>query len=141
MKLIGDFTDQERGFPHHLSLFLLRVTFGGAMIIGHGQGKLEKLMSGEPIKFMNFLGLGEEVSLTLVVFAEFFCAILLVIGLFTKYASIPLIFTMGVALFVAHIADPFSEMEMSLLYLIPYIVVYLLGPGKFSLDYAIWNRS
>ena len=139
MKLIGDFTDQNHGFGYHLSLLLLRVTFGGAMIIGHGQGKLEKLMSGNPIKFMNFMGLGEEVSLTLVVFAEFLCALLLAIGLFTRYASIPLIFTMCVA-FSVHIADPFSDMEASLLYLTSYIVICLLGAGKFSLDYLIWNR-
>jgi len=139
MKLIGDFTDHNNGLGYHFSLLILRVTFGGAMIIGHGQGKLEKLMGDEPIRFMNFMGLGEEVSFTLVVFAEVFCALLLVVGLFTRYASIPLIFTMLVA-FNKHIGDPFSDMEGSLLYLTSYIAIILLGAGKFSLDYLIWNR-
>ena len=89
---------------------------------------------------MNFMGLGEETSLMLVVFAEFLCALLLVVGLFTRLATIPLIFTMCVALFVVHIADPFSDKEASILYLVPYLVIFLLGPGKFSLDFLIWNR-
>jgi hypothetical protein len=39
MQLIGGFTDQNDGFGYHFSLLLLRVTFGGAMIIGDEQGK------------------------------------------------------------------------------------------------------
>lgn len=139
MKLIGDFTDQNQGLGYHFSLLILRITFGGAMVIGHGQGKLERLTGDEPIKFMDFMGLGAEMSLTLVVFAEVFCALLLVIGLFNRYAAIPLIFTMLVA-FNRHLGDPFSDMEGALLYLTAYISIFLLGPGKFSLDYLIWNR-
>ena len=140
MKLIGDFTDQNQSLGYHFSLLLLRITFGGAMIIGHGQGKLERLMGDEPIKFMDFMGLGAETSLMLVVFAEFFCALLLVGGLFTRYAAIPLIFTMLVA-FNKHLGNPFSDMEGALLYLASYVAIYFLGPGKFSFDYMIWNRK
>ena len=46
-------------------------------------------MAGGEIKFMDFMGLGPDISLTLVVFSEGLCAALLVLGLFTRWASIP----------------------------------------------------
>ena len=36
------------------------------------------------------------------VFAEFFCAAFIILGLFTRLASIPLVIAMGVAVFFAH---------------------------------------
>lgn len=39
-----------------IALLLLRLTFGGAMIYGHGWGKLMRLLGDEPIKFYNFMG-------------------------------------------------------------------------------------
>ena len=117
-----------------LSLLLIRVTFGLTMIIGHGMGKLDKLMSGGEIKFMDFLGLGPEISLGLVVFAEFFCSILLIVGAFTRLATIPLIITMLVAVFMIHFNDPFAKQEKAIMYLIPYVVLLLSGAGKYSVD-------
>lgn len=140
MKLITSFNNETKGVNDDLGLLILRAVFGFTMMYGHGLGKLNKLTSGEEIQFMNFMGLGEEVSLALVVFAEFFCAILLIAGLFTRWAVIPLIFTMGVAFFKVHFNDAFGDMEASLIYLAAYLAVYLLGPGRYSLDFVIWNR-
>ena len=117
-----------------IALLLLRVTFGGLMLINHGWGKLIKLFAEEPIKFADPFGIGMGPSLGLAVFAEAICALLLVVGLFTRWVTLPLIITMLVAIFVVHIADPFKKMEMAILYLIPYLSIYLMGPGKYSLD-------
>ena len=51
---------------------------------------------------MNFLGIGSTTSLVLVVFAEFFCAIFLVMGLFTRVTAAILAIVMAVAVFKAH---------------------------------------
>lgn len=141
MKLITSFDNETKGVNDDLGLLILRAVFGFAMMYGHGLGKLEMLTSGKEIEFMNFMGLGAEVSLALVVFAELFCGILLILGLFTRWAAIPLIFTMGVAFFKVHINDEFGNMEASLIYLAAYLAVYLLGPGRYSLDFVIWNRT
>ncbi len=122
-----------------LSLLLLRLAFGGFMLIGHGWGKLMRLLADDPIKFADPFGLGPEISLGLTAFAEAICAFLIVIGLFTRWAVIPLIITMMVAVFYVHIDDPFSKMEKGLMYLIPYIILLLSGPGGFSVD-AWWDR-
>ena len=117
-----------------IALLLMRITFGGLMCINHGWGKMMKFFADAPIKFADPIGIGMTASLGLTVFAEVVCGLLIVIGLFTRWATIPLIITMLVAIFVIHISDPFKKMEMAILYLIPYVMIYLMGPGKFSVD-------
>ena len=124
-----------------LGLFLLRLTFGGLMFINHGWGKLLKLFGDEPIKFADPFGLGMTASLGLAVFAEVICALLLIIGLFTRWATIPLIITMLIAIFVVHISDPFMRMEKAILFLVPYLIIYLTGPGKFSVDHMLGREE
>ncbi|WP_010136419.1 DoxX family protein [Ochrovirga pacifica] len=118
----------------HFPILLLRVTFGAAMLFGHGLGKWKTLVAGGEIKFMNFLGIGTTASLALAVFAEVICAALLVLGLLTRMALIPLITTMAVALFMIHPNDAFATQEKSLLYLVAYVVLFIYGAGKYSVD-------
>ena len=72
--------------------------------------------------------------MSLVVFAEFFCSIALMVGFITRGAVIPLIITMFVAAFVIHGDDPFNKKELALLFLTAYSVILITGPGKYSLD-------
>lgn len=97
-------------------LLILRLAFGGIMAYSHGYPKLMQLLGGEEIQFMNFLGLGMPVSLALTVFAEFLCALLIVVGAFTRLAAIPLMITMLVAVTMVHWNDPFGDKEFALLY-------------------------
>jgi len=122
-------------------LLMVRLVLGGSMAFAHGLPKLEKLMGPEEVKFYSFLGLGAGISLALAVFAEFFASLLLALGLFTRLSLIPLIFTMAVAAFAVHGDDPFSKMEKSLLYLVAYLVLLFIGPGKISLDYLRQSKK
>lgn len=117
----------------NVALLVLRLTFGGLMIINHGWGKAMKVLAGD-WSFGDPLGLGTAPSLILAAFAEVICAALVAVGLFTRWATIPLIFTMLVAVFVVHIDDPFKKMEMGLLYLAAYLAIFLMGPGAYSVD-------
>jgi putative oxidoreductase len=117
-----------------ISLLLLRLAFGGLMIINHGWGKLEKLLGAGPIKFGDPIGLGAEVSLSLAVFSEVVCSALLVVGLFTRWASVPALITMLVAAFVVHGGDPIGDRESALLFGTAYLVLLLMGPGRYSFD-------
>ena len=111
---------------------LLRIVGGGFMLT-HGIPKLMKVLSGD-LSFGNPIGIGEEASLILTVFAEFVCAALVLIGFKTRLATIPLIITMLVAALIVHGSDPFGDKEMALSYLIIYASIYALGPGKYSVD-------
>lgn len=121
-----------------LSLLLIRLTAGGFMF-SHGWGKMMKLTSGN-FEFADPIGLGPELSLGLAVFAEILCAFLLVIGLFTRLAAIPLIVTMIVAVFIVHSGDDFGKKELGLFYLVNYIVLFLSGAGKYSVDTIIRKK-
>ncbi len=119
-----------------VGLLVLRL-FSGAFMLTHGIGKLERLFGGGEIRFMNFMGLGSTVSLSLAVFAEFLCAILIMLGAATRLASIPLIVTMTTAAFVAHADDPFGTKEKPLLFLVIFLALLLMGGGKYSVDRQI----
>ncbi|PZX52704.1 DoxX family protein [Algoriphagus chordae] len=116
-----------------IGLLIMRLG-AGSMILTHGVPKLMRFFGDEPIKFMDFLGLGPVVSLSLAVFAEFVCALLIMIGFKTRFATIPLMITMLTAALVAHSADPFSRKELPLLYFIVFLCILIFGAGKFSID-------
>ncbi len=115
-----------------LGLLLLRLVGGGFMLT-HGIPKLMKVISGD-FGFADPFGIGPTASLLLVVFAEFFCAIALIIGFRVRLASIPLIITMIVAAFLIHGGDPWGKQEFPLLYTVIYTAILLMGAGRFGID-------
>lgn len=122
-----------------LGLFVLRAGFGGLMVLGHGWGKVAHY-STMADKFMDPLGLGPHVSLALAAFAEFFAALLVVLGLFTRPALVVLVIEMGVAAFIQHAGAELAVAEKALLYFTAFASLLLTGPGRFSLDHLIFGR-
>lgn len=114
-----------------IGLLLLRLVLGGFMMFGHGLGKLTNFTELAD-KFPDPLGLGSLPSLGLAVFAEFFCALLVVLGYRMRLALIPLIITMAVAGFLVHFDDPFGKKELAFLYLGGYIALFFLGTGRYA---------
>lgn len=114
-------------------LLLLRVGMGIAMIVGHGYGKLTKIIKGD-MSFLDPIGIGEAPTLILTTLSELVFSILVIIGLKTRIATIPLALTMAVAFFIVHSSDAFGIKETALLYLIGFVSISLLGPGKYSID-------
>jgi len=117
---------------YDLGLLMLRLGMGGAMLT-HGIPKLMKIVEGD-MSFGDPLGVGPTLSLILTVFAEFLCSVLIIIGLKTRLATIPLIITMLVAFFMVHGADDFATKEKAFLYLAGYLALAFMGAGKFSVD-------
>ncbi len=121
-----------------IGLALLRIG-AAVMMLTHGWAKIANF-SENLSTFRDPIGLGPAVSLQLAIFAEFFCAILLAMGFLTRLSLVPLIITMSVAAFIAHADDPFSSKEKSLLFLLIFIVLLFLGPGKYSVDAQIKKK-
>ncbi|MDF9797949.1 putative oxidoreductase [Catalinimonas alkaloidigena] len=115
-------------------LLILRLAFGFSMIYGHGFGKLTRLFGTEEIRFADPFGIGPAASLALAVFAEVLCSLLLMLGLFTRAALIPLIITMATAYFSAHFDDAYGQQEKVILFGFAFIALFFTGPGRFSLD-------
>ena len=122
-----------------LAVLILRVSIAVLMLV-HGLPKMLMLLSGEPVQFPALVG-SPEVSLALAVFAEVVCSLLILVGLGTRLATIPLIITMLVAVLYVHGADPFTKQEMGLHYLFAYLVLLITGSGKFSLDQVVTKSN
>ena len=123
----------------NLTSLILRVGFGMLMIPNHGYAKLVEFGERKG-QFMSFMGLGSTTSLSLAIFAEFFCSIFLIFGLFTRLSAIPLLITVLVIMSV-HNWEFFGKHELASAFFIGYFAVFLLGPGKFSLDYLLFKRA
>lgn len=122
----------SRPFSTDAGLLIVRLSLA-LFMLAHGYPKLANFAERMD-KFSDPFGVGSPTSLALTVFAEFFCSILLGVGLFTRFALIPLIIAMFTAAFVVHAGDPFGDREKALLYLLPYLGLFLSGPGKYSVD-------
>lgn len=136
----GNWLTDSRGLTMtSVGLLVLRLALGLFMAGLHGWGKLTKVANGD-MAFGDPIGIGEAPSLVLATFAEFACSILIVLGLFTRLACIPLIVTMAVAAFIVHGGDPWSDKELAYIYLAGYVALLFTGPGKFSVDALIMKR-
>lgn len=131
-----------RNILFDVGTLILRVAFGATILIAHGQYKLRDY--GEMVDtFPDPLGIGSQFSLILTIFAECICSSLLVIGLLTRLAVIPLIITMAVALFLVHADDPWSKKELAASYFYGFSAILLTGPGRISVDNLIarWRKK
>jgi putative oxidoreductase len=116
-----------------VGLLFLRVTVGPMMAIGHGWGKMVQVFSGD-FSFADPLGIGAAPSLVLAALAELVCALLVALGIKTRYMAIPVTITMLVAAFMQHFDDPWGKKEFALLYAVPFAMLIITGGGKYSLD-------
>ncbi len=121
-----------------VALLILRIAFAG-MLATHGWAKLTNF----PATAEGFSAMGGAPVAALVVFAEFFCALGVVVGLLYRLALIPIIINMAVAFFVAHGAKLIGEQngEMAFLYLVVFVALILTGPGKYALDHFFSKKG
>lgn len=117
-----------------IGLLIFRAIFGFSMFYGHGLPKLQTLMKGGEIQFADPIGLGVTFSFYLVIFAEVVGSIMLILGIYTRLALIPLIIAMLVAVFAFHSGQAFGKYEMSFLYLSAFIALFFTGAGKYAID-------
>lgn len=115
-----------------LGLLILRLVLGISLLT-HGWPKFQKILDGN-FKFGDPIGLGPEASLILAAFAEFLCSLLVIIGLGTRLATIPIMITMATAFFIVHASDDFGTKEKALLFLGGFLTLFFTGPGKYAAD-------
>ena len=133
--------DLQKNIYDFTTLFI-RVTTGFLMFYLHG---LSKITSG----YERWEKLGRTItdligidSLAIPLgfmasFSESIFAVFILFGFYTRTSILFLGFTMLVAFSKHFFSEGLKSGEMALLYLIMCIVIYLLGPGKFSVDRLI----
>ena len=124
----------SKGFS--LLLLCLRLFFG-LMFMLHG---IEKIYNYTELCFVfpDPIGLGSEISLILTIFAEMFCSIGFIAGALYRLSMIPMLVTMLIAFLHIHNGNIFQG-ELSFIYLIVFILMYIAGPGQYSIDAKIYE--
>jgi putative oxidoreductase len=131
-----------------LGLLIIRLIIGLLMAF-YGFEKLihfsDMAASDFWAKNVNFLGLTGKTPLALTVFAELFCSLFLMLGVFTRVSLFFLMFCMA---YIFVVIFPFSILDKgdngyqfndAFIYFAIYLGLFFTGPGKYSLDYKIFN--
>jgi len=124
----------------NLGLLVLRVWIGSTMFLNHGIDKLRHFSDLAP-HFPDPFGIGHAASLGLSVFAEFFASLLLIFGLVSRFAALALTINMSVAFFIVLKHSLNGNGELAFMYLMAYVTLLLAGPGRFSMDKALFARG
>lgn len=128
------FPQYLRGRAISFLLLFLRLFFG-ALFFMHGLDKLTNFNSLSET-YPSVMGLGSYTTLMITIFCEFACSMFLMVGLVTRIILIPMIIAMAVAFFDIH-DGMMPEGELALIFLIVFIVLFMTGSGRYSIDYLI----
>jgi putative oxidoreductase len=131
--LFPAYLDESRTYS--TLVLIIRILFG-FLFLSHGYAKLMQHASMADL-FADPFGLGSTLSFWMVVFAEVVCSFALIFGILQRMVLIPMTITMAVAFFVVHGGDAFAARELSFIYFIVFIILFITGPGEFSFDSII----
>ena len=120
----------------NISVLIIRVAFGLMLLLNHGIDKL-KTFGQKQNTFFDPFHIGHTTSLMLVLFAEVFCVVFVILGLFTRIMVIPIVISFLVVVFMAHKGQPLSKIEMPVLFLAAFGSILMMGSGKYSIDGAM----
>jgi putative oxidoreductase len=117
----------------NFALFIQRTVTGLLLLIGHGLPKISNF-SELSANFYDPLRIGHRGSLILVILAELFCSMLLVLGLFTRIVAIIIVINLSVAVFIYHSGQPLKNVDLGAIYLTSVFTIMIVGPGRISVD-------
>jgi len=127
-------------FTQDIALLIFRVVFGITMIPDHGWVKLSHFNELRQNFYYDFLGMGSFVSVSLAIFAEFFCSIFIILGLFTRLSAIPLMILLIIAASMHNWVLFYNKDERVILFFFGYFLIFLLGAGRYSLDRLLFKK-
>jgi len=120
---------------YDLGLLVLRVCLGFSLFWCHGLSKITGF-SHMAEHFADPLHIGMKATLMLAIFAESLCALLVIIGLGTRWAALIIAIDVGSAFAFVHkfhLTGPGSS-EPAYAYLVVMLVLFITGAGKYSVD-------
>lgn len=143
--LLADSFVKGTGYAYsNMGRLFLRL-FVGVMFFQFG---IRQLLNFQSVvqTFPSVMGMGNEVSLIVMIVIELLCSLLIMVGFMTRLATIPPIITMIIAehyiLTTLIHTPPYSILDtqpgyLPVMFIGIYCFILLAGPGKISLDYFI----
>jgi putative oxidoreductase len=139
---------KSHGLTTDLGLLALRVGAFVSLFIKHGIEKITPSSFSEMApNFPDPAHIGHIPSLLVATGSDAVCSILLVLGLCTRFAGSYVFVVLSTAwifthhfMFLGKGLEP-KHGELIVLYITQSLTLALLGPGKFSLDWLLWNKK
>ena len=117
----------------NFAMLVQRVVTGLLLLIGHGLDKISHFRELS-VNFYDPLRVGHRNSLILVILAELFCSMFLVLGLFTRIAAFIILFNFSIVVFIFNSGQPLKSVELGAFYLVSVFTIMIVGPGRVSVD-------
>lgn len=124
----------------NFSILLFRVAASLEMIFVHGFKKLG-IGTTDAEKIPNPLHLPEALNDAFAISANIFFPSLVLIGCCTRLATLPTLAVTLTGYFVLHWDDAAIVKDTPFIYSIIFLLILLLGPGKYSVDNFLYNKS
>lgn len=118
----------------NIAMLFFRVAISVELIIAHG---LKKIGIGvlEAEKIPNPLHLPEAINQSFAIASNLFFPVFIMVGLFTRFAVLPVLAVTLTGYFLQHWNDTLLEKDMPFMYSVSCLLILFLGPGKYSFDY------
>ena len=120
----------------HLSILIFRIALSLQLMIVHG---LKKIGIGveEAEKIPNPVHLPEWLNNLFGISSNLFFPVLVIFGLFTRIAVLPILAVTLSGYFILHWNDPLLVSDMPFMYSLAFLLLFVIGPGKYSIDNSI----
>ena len=130
------------GCAERMGITLVRLMVGVVFVV-HGSQKWFVWHPAGTVAGFAHLGFPPAAAYTAMT-AELLCGVLLVLGLFTRLAAIPIVITMAVAILKVHFANGFFVTNLGYEYAltlgIAALALVLAGPGMLAVDNLFAGR-
>ena len=141
-KEIKNFLDKNKGSVYSIFRIVVALLF-----FEHGASKILGWFGGSALNVMNLFAFNMSSLIVLAGLIEFFGSILIVLGLFTRFAAFLAVCDMVGAWFLGHVGSGLSGWipivnrgELALMYLVAFLIILFYGSGKWALDNKILKK-
>jgi putative oxidoreductase len=130
-----------------LGLLIVRVVTAGTLLLKHGWEKFSDfhtMLTNTKLRFPDPMHIGVFASLTMAQISDFYCALLVVIGLGSRFASAYSLMCITVAWVAVHHFSYFGPKgdhgEIIVLMMGTLLGLTISGPGRYSIDYLLADK-
>lgn len=122
-----------------LALLLFRVILSISLIGTHGLKNIIHFDAASR-ELPDPFGMGPLFSVVMAILSDVVCALLVLVGCITRFAILPILMLTLTGLFVVHIKDSAVIRDVPLIYSLSFLLLFYLGPGKYSVDQILFSK-
>lgn len=138
-RLVYILTKPARIGLQDFALLLFRIGVSLELIFAHGLKKVGiGVATAEQIP--NPLQLPASLNNTMAIAANLFFPLLVILGLFTRLSVLPILAVTLTGYFVLHWHDPLLVKDIPYMYSLCFLLLFITGAGRFSIDHRIAER-